>query len=164
MSAGPHIASFAVSCRTNKMTNEPAENSVAMLPDNAPKKDAPGSLGLATGSAVLEVDKWVIMYPHEDGDAEVVCADMARDLERENIKLRAEIAAIRTGVSSQTPDGEILDWLDEHAISVRIQANAHQSFVIPATREAIRFEMTSGNVDSPNNADEPRGEARPHSP
>lgn len=33
------------------MTNDPAENSVATLAGNAPKKDAPGSLGLAPGSA-----------------------------------------------------------------------------------------------------------------
>lgn len=50
-------------------------------------------------------------------------------------------------------DTDILDWLEAHGISVRIQQNERQSFVIPATREAIRFEMTAGNVDSPNKAD-----------
>lgn len=48
-------------------------------------------------------------------------------------------------------DTEILDWIEAHGISVRLQANERQSFVVPATREAIRFEMTSGNVEnSPN--------------
>lgn len=55
----------------------------------------------------------------------------------------------KTNVNSNL-DGEILDWLEAHAISVRIQQNERQAFVIPATREAIRFEMTAGNVDKPN--------------
>jgi hypothetical protein len=43
-------------------------------------------------------------------------------------------------------DAEILDWLEAHGISVRIQQNERQSFMIAATRDAIRFEMTAGNV------------------
>ena len=57
---------------------------------------------------------------------------------------------------SDPTDTEILDWLEEHGISVRIQANDRQSFFVPTTRAAIRFEMTAGNVDSPNVKDEPR--------
>lgn len=51
------------------MTHDPAENSVATLAKNAPKKDAPGSLCLAPGWAsecgrvvlVYPVDKWLLM-------------------------------------------------------------------------------------------------------
>jgi hypothetical protein len=57
-----------------------------------------------------------------------------------------------TPAIERAEDSAILDWLEAHGISVRIQQNEQQSFVIPATRDAIRFEMTAGNVEE--NTDE----------
>lgn len=57
-----------------------------------------------------------------------------------------------TPAIERAEDSAILDWLEAHGISVRIQQNERQSFVIPATRDAIRFEMTAGNVEE--NTDE----------
>lgn len=58
------------------------------------------------------------------------------------------IEATNTPAIERAQDTAILDWLEAHGISVRIQQNERQSFVIPATRAAIQFEMIAGNVEA----------------
>lgn len=115
--------------------------------------------GSEIASAVATLRQYIAWLTHDrdnDDAPEPECPEPDEHIRATALVCDALTAVTQTRAIAQTPDGEILDWLEEHALSVRIQANERQFFVIPATREAIRFEMTSGNVEtSPNTADLP---------
>lgn len=98
------------------MTNDPVENSVAMLAGNPSQKDGPGSLGLATGSAFRPCTGH---FTRENWLAYRVIAQLSES----GLDINHSPAVQVWDVAHR----EIIAWMEEHGIKTGLRPQERDS-------------------------------------